>query len=83
MKRFLKVILIMAVVFGVLGLGLTAGGAAMGATMGDVGILDNGLKRILGIFQDHSVTDDNTWDNAWYRMILTVPVVLKHTKLLL
>lgn len=63
MKRFLKVILIMAVVFGVLGLGLTAGGAAMGATMGDVGILDNGLKRILGIFQDHSVTDDNTWDN--------------------
>lgn len=49
--------------FGVLGLGLTAGGAAMGATMGDVGILDNGLKRILGIFQDHSVTDDNTWDN--------------------
>lgn len=43
--------------------GLTAGGAAMGATMGDVGILDNGLKRILGIFQDHSVTDDNTWDN--------------------
>lgn len=62
MKRFLKVILIMAVVFGVLGLGLTAGGAAMGATMGDVGILDNGLKRILGIFQDHSVTDDNTWD---------------------
>lgn len=27
MKRFLKVILIMAVVFGVLGLGLTAGGA--------------------------------------------------------
>ena len=34
MKRFLKVILIMAVVFGVLGLGLTAGGAAMGATMG-------------------------------------------------
>ena len=63
MKRFLKVILIMAVVFGVLGLGLTAGGAAMGATMGDVGVLDNGLKRVLGIFQVHSVTDDNTWDN--------------------
>ena len=46
MKRFLKVILIMVVVFGVLGLGLTAGGAAMGATMGDVGILDNGLIMI-------------------------------------
>ena len=35
MKRFLKVILILAAVFGVAGLGLTAGGAAMGATMGD------------------------------------------------
>ena len=31
MKRFLKVILILAAVFGVAGLGLTAGGAAMGA----------------------------------------------------
>jgi hypothetical protein len=30
MKRFLKVILILAAVFGVAGLGLTAGGAAMG-----------------------------------------------------
>ena len=39
MKRFLKVILILAAVFGVAGLGLTAGGAAMGATMGDVSVL--------------------------------------------
>ena len=38
MKRFLKVILILAAVFGVAGLGLTAGGAAMGATMGDVSV---------------------------------------------
>ena len=36
MKRFLKVILIMAVVFGVLGLGLTAGGAAMGVVSDDL-----------------------------------------------
>ena len=41
MKRFLKVILILAAVFGVAGLGLTAGGAAMGATMGDVSVLDH------------------------------------------
>ena len=39
MKRFLKVILILAAVFGATGLGLTAGGAAMGATMGDIGAL--------------------------------------------
>lgn len=64
MKRFLKVILVMAVVFGVLGLGLTAGGAAMGATMGDVGVLDNGLKQVLGIFGDYSTADyDNQSDS--------------------
>ena len=40
MKRFLKVILILAAVFGAAGLGLTVGGAAMGATMGDIGALD-------------------------------------------
>lgn len=43
MKRFLKVILILAAVFGAAGLGLTVGGAAMGATMGDIGALDNGI----------------------------------------
>ena len=64
MKRFLKVILVMAVFFGVLGLGLTAGGAAMGATMGDVGVLDNGLKQVLGIFRDYSTADyDNRSDS--------------------
>ncbi len=64
MKRFLKVILVMAVFFGVLGLGLTAGGAAMGATMGDVGVLDNGLKQVLGIFRDYSTADyDNQSDS--------------------
>lgn len=64
MKRFLKVILVMAVVFGVLGLGLTAGGAAMGATMGDVGVLDNGLKQVLGVFRDYSTADyDNPSDS--------------------
>ena len=52
MKRFLKVILILAAVFGAAGLGLTAGGAAMGATMGDIGALDNGITQILHIL-DH------------------------------
>lgn len=49
MKRFLKVILILAAVFGAAGLGLTAGGAAMGATMGDVGVLDQGVKQLLNV----------------------------------
>ena len=49
MKRFLKVILILAAVFGVAGLGLTAGGAAMGATMGDVSVLDHGIKHAVMI----------------------------------
>ena len=46
MKRFLKVILVMAVVFAVVGFGLTAGGVGMGATMGDISILDNGLNQV-------------------------------------
>lgn len=49
MKRFLKVILILAAVFGAAGLGLTAGGAAMGATMGDIGVLDQGVKQLLNV----------------------------------
>ena len=57
MKRFLKVILILAAVFGATGLGLTAGGAAMGATMGDIGALDNGITQILHIL-DHK----DGWD---------------------
>ena len=57
MKRFLKVILILAAVFGAAGLGLTAGGAAMGATMGDIGALDNGITQILHIL-DHK----DGWD---------------------
>ena len=57
MKRFLKVILILAAVFGAAGLGLTVGGAAMGATMGDIGALDNGITQILHIL-DHK----DGWD---------------------
>lgn len=45
MKRFLKVILILAAVFGMAGLGLTAGGAAMGATMGDLGVLAEDAEK--------------------------------------
>ena len=57
MKRFLKVILILAAVFGVAGLGLTAGGAAMGATMGDIGVLDNGITQVL-----HILDQKDSWD---------------------
>ena len=57
MKRFLKVILILAAVFGVAGLGLTAGGAAMGATMGDVSVLDHGITQVLRVL-DH----ENSWE---------------------
>ena len=57
MKRFLKVILILAAVFGVAGLGLTAGGAAMGATMGDVSVLDHGITQVLRVL-DH----EDSWE---------------------
>lgn len=57
MKRFLKVILILTAVFGVAGLGLTAGGAAMGATMGDLGVLDNGITQVL-----HILDQKDSWD---------------------
>ena len=57
MKRFLKVILILAAVFGVAGLGLTAGGAAMGATMGDVSVLDQGITQVLRVL-DH----EDSWE---------------------
>ena len=57
MKRFLKVILILAAVFGAAGLGLTAGGAAMGATMGDVSVLDHGITQVLRVL-DH----EDSWE---------------------
>ncbi len=65
MKRFLKVILILAAVFGAVGLGLTAGGAAMGATMGDVSIL-NQVSQVLDILDDRDSGDDpndNTYES--------------------
>lgn len=58
MKRFLKVILILAAVFGAAGLGLTAGGAAMGATMGDVSVLDQGVKQLLNVLDDRESVID-------------------------
>ena len=57
MKRFLKVILILAAVFGAAGLGLTAGGAAMGATMGDVSVLDHGITQVFRVL-DH----EDSWE---------------------
>lgn len=41
----------------VAGLGLTAGGAAMGATMGDVSVLDHGITQVLRIL-DH----EDSWE---------------------
>ena len=64
MKRFLKVILILAAVFGATGLGLTAGGAAMGATMGDIGALDNGITQILHILDDKDGWDEENSEAA-------------------
>lgn len=57
MKRFLKVILILAMVFGAVGLGLTAGGAAMGATMGDVSGLAQ-VSQVLNILDGRDSGDD-------------------------
>lgn len=58
MKRFLKVFLILAAVFGAVGLGLTAGGAAMGATMGDVNVLNHGIEQVLNILDGRDSRDD-------------------------
>lgn len=63
MKRFLKVILILAAVFGAAGLGLTAGGAAMGATMGDVSMLDQ-VAQVLDIL-DIGDSGDDPEDNVY------------------
>lgn len=64
MKRFLKVILILAMVFGAVGLGLTAGGAAMGATMGDVNVLNHGIEQVFNIL-DGRDSRDNLEDNMY------------------
>ena len=65
MKRFLKVILILAAVFGVAGLGLTAGGAAMGATMGDVSVLDHGITQVLRILDHEDSWEVETPKKIW------------------
>lgn len=65
MKRFLKVILVLAAVFGAVGLGLTAGGAAMGATMGDVSVLDQAAQvlDILDIGDSGDDPEDNMYES--------------------
>ena len=95
MKRFLKVILILAAVFGVAGLGLTAGGAAMGATMGDVSVLDHGITQVLRVLdhEDSWEVEDSEEDmdeqeddfqaaaeRAFWQTVQTVPHIRKYMR---
>ena len=70
MRKFSKIVLGAAAVLGVAGLGLTAGGVAMGATMDDmryegssVQKVVNRMVRVAESLNDHDDWDDDDWDD--------------------
>lgn len=70
MRKFSKIVLGAAAVLGVAGLGLTAGGVAMGATMDDmryegssVQKVVNRMVRVAESLNDHDDLDDDDWDD--------------------
>ena len=70
MRKFSKIVLGAAAVLGVAGLGLTAGGVGMGATMDDmryegssVQKVVNRMVRVAESLNDHDDWDDDDWDD--------------------
>lgn len=67
MKKFLKVMLVIACVFGVVGIGFSLGGVAMGATVDSVEIIRKVREKVRNFsdvdFDDLDDLDDLDWDD--------------------
>lgn len=68
MKKFIKAMLIAACVFTAVGIGLSVGGVAMGATVDGVEIVQqmrHGVQNFKERFWEHRDWDDDDWDDDW------------------
>lgn len=63
MKKFTKVMLVIAAVFAAVGIGLSAGGVAMGASMEHVEVLQELKNSYKGVA--HFVGWNDDWDDDW------------------
>ena len=81
MRRFSKVVLRTAMVLGVVGLGLSIGGVAMGATFTGFELSKYGLETTLRkAVKSAWVEDSNAWDEDWDEISQLDPVETEQDK---
>lgn len=66
MKRFSKVVLTVAAVIGICGIGMTIGGVAMGATLAGLNLSDSYFSKTLqNIVRSAEEDMEDSWDKDW------------------
>ena len=65
MRKFSKVVLVMAAAVGVVGIGLTIGGVSMGATIAGLNLTKAGTGKVIQRVTQYTALGDEEWEEDW------------------